>query len=47
MGVRKGDAALRNRIDDVLIRDRAAIEAILDAYHVPRIDDVVPVSAGR
>jgi quinoprotein dehydrogenase-associated probable ABC transporter substrate-binding protein len=36
MGVRKGDTALRDRLDEVLARRRADIEAILDDYAVPR-----------
>jgi quinoprotein dehydrogenase-associated probable ABC transporter substrate-binding protein len=38
MGVRKNDAALRDRLDDVLRRRRADIDAILAAYDVPRVD---------
>ena len=37
MGVKKGNTALRDRIDGVLVRDRIRIDAILDAYHVPLI----------
>lgn len=37
MGVRKGDIALRDRLNAVIARDRSAIAAILDAYHVPRV----------
>jgi mxaJ protein len=36
MGVRKGDTALRDELDDVLRRRHGEIEAILDAYGVPR-----------
>jgi hypothetical protein len=36
MGVRKGDTALRDRLDEVLARRRADIEAILADYAVPR-----------
>jgi len=42
MGVRRGDQALRARLDDVLARRRLEIEAILDAYGVPRL----PLAAG-
>ncbi len=38
MGVRKGDTALRDRLDEVLRRRRADIDAILAAYDVPRVD---------
>jgi mxaJ protein len=37
MGVRKGDEALRARLDTVIVRRRAAIDSILDAYGVPRV----------
>ena len=37
MGVRRGDDALRARLDDVLARRRGEIEAILDSYGVPRV----------
>jgi quinoprotein dehydrogenase-associated probable ABC transporter substrate-binding protein len=36
MGVRKGDTALRDRLDELLVRRKADIDAILDAYAVPR-----------
>jgi quinoprotein dehydrogenase-associated probable ABC transporter substrate-binding protein len=42
MGVRKGDAALRDRLDDILQRRRADIDAILAQYHVPRVDATLP-----
>jgi quinoprotein dehydrogenase-associated probable ABC transporter substrate-binding protein len=38
MGVRKGDTALRDRLDDVIARRRADIDAILAEYAVPRVD---------
>jgi quinoprotein dehydrogenase-associated probable ABC transporter substrate-binding protein len=38
MGVRKGDTALRDRLDEILQRRRADIDAILAQYHVPRTD---------
>jgi mxaJ protein len=37
MGVRKGDTALRERLDSVIVRRRAAIDRILDDYGVPRM----------
>ena len=37
MGVRKDDPALRARLDGVLVRRKADIDAILDAYYVPRV----------
>jgi quinoprotein dehydrogenase-associated probable ABC transporter substrate-binding protein len=36
MGVRKGDDALKARLDDVIARRKREIEAIIDAYGVPR-----------
>jgi mxaJ protein len=38
MGVRRGDAGLRARLDDVLRRRHREIDAILAAYGVPRLD---------
>jgi quinoprotein dehydrogenase-associated probable ABC transporter substrate-binding protein len=38
MGVRKGDTALRDLLDEVLARRKADIEAILDEYAVPRVE---------
>jgi quinoprotein dehydrogenase-associated probable ABC transporter substrate-binding protein len=37
IGVRKGDTALRDRLDALLARRKADIDAILDAYFVPRV----------
>jgi len=37
MGVRRDDPALKARVDEVLQRRRAAIDAILDEYGVPRV----------
>jgi mxaJ protein len=45
MGVRKGDTALRDRLDEVLVRRKADIEAILDAYAVPRARGDAPAPA--
>jgi hypothetical protein len=38
MGVRKGDTTLRDRLDEVLARRKADIDAILDDYAVPRVE---------
>jgi quinoprotein dehydrogenase-associated probable ABC transporter substrate-binding protein len=38
MGVRKGDTALRDRLDEILRRRRPEIDAILAQYQVPRAD---------
>jgi mxaJ protein len=40
-GVRKGDTALRDRIQDALDRHKAEIDRILDDYRVPRGDPSV------
>ena len=45
MGVRKGDTALRDRLDEVLARRKADIEAILDDYAVPRVQGAPPAAA--
>ena len=47
MGVKKGDAALQRDLDRALERRAAEIDAILDAYRVPRLGDVATaLSAG-
>ncbi len=38
MGVRRGDRALRDRLDDFIARRHADIERILDEYGVPRVE---------
>ena len=38
MGVRREDRALRRELEAAIDRSRARVEAILDEYHVPRID---------
>jgi mxaJ protein len=38
MGVRREDAGLRREIDDALVRNRGAIDAVLAEYGVPRLD---------
>jgi len=40
MGVRRGDNALLQRLDDSLERNRTAISAILAEYHVPVLPEV-------
>jgi mxaJ protein len=37
MGVRRGDDAFRDELDALLVRERPAIDAILDRYGVPRV----------
>jgi mxaJ protein len=38
-GVRRGDNALLERLDDSLERNHAAVSAILADYHVPILPD--------
>jgi hypothetical protein len=38
VGVARRAAALRDEIDQVLLRRRASIDRLLDDYHVPRAD---------
>jgi quinoprotein dehydrogenase-associated probable ABC transporter substrate-binding protein len=45
MGVRKGDTALRDRLDGFLVRRKADIDAILDDYAVPRAAAATAVSS--
>ena len=45
IGVRKGDADLRRDLDAALARRAADIDAILDAYHVPRIAEPTSTAA--
>ena len=42
IGVRRGEKALRDEIDRVLERRRPEIDAILDRYGVPRVEEVTP-----
>jgi mxaJ protein len=44
MGVRRGDNALLQRLNDALDRNHAAIAAILAAYHVPIVPEPFAVS---
>jgi hypothetical protein len=44
LGVRRGDETFKNELDDILERKRPEVEAILDAYGVPR---VAAVRSGR
>jgi mxaJ protein len=38
MAVRRGDAALRARLDEFIDRRRGEIDALLARYHIPRVD---------
>ena len=46
MGVRRGDGAFRDEIEDTLERHRAEIEKILDEYGVPRVDATAAKDGG-
>jgi hypothetical protein len=47
MGVRKGDIALRDRLDGFLARRKADIDAILDDYAVPRAAAAPDTAGGQ
>jgi mxaJ protein len=47
MGVRKGDTALRDRLDELLVRRKGDIDAILDAYAVPRAAAPASIAGGQ
>lgn len=38
MGVRRGNTTLRDTLDDFIVRQREAIDRLLDGYAVPRVD---------
>lgn len=38
MGVRRGDSTFRAQLDEIIGRRKPAIDSILDAYAVPRVD---------
>ena len=42
MGVRRGDKALRERLDDFIVRRQADIDRILADYGVPRLEAALP-----
>jgi mxaJ protein len=42
MGVRRGDSALREELDEIIARRRADIARILDEYGVPRVREGTP-----
>jgi mxaJ protein len=47
VGVRRGDTALRDRIDAALARHRTEIDRILDGYGVPRVAPSSPGGASK
>lgn len=46
MGVRRGETALQQELDDILVRRRSDIEALLDRYGVPRVGRGAPRREG-
>lgn len=38
MGLRKSDVALRSEVEDALRKRRSDIDAVLETFHVPRVD---------
>jgi mxaJ protein len=47
MGVRRGDSTFRAQLDGIIERRRPAIDSILAAYRVPRVDRVAAASAAE
>jgi mxaJ protein len=47
MGVRRGEEAFRDELDEVLVRERGEIAEILASYGVPRLDVPAAAAAGR
>jgi mxaJ protein len=45
LGVRKGDRALKAKLDDILAQKRAEIAALLDSYGIPTLP--LPVKASQ
>ncbi len=45
MGVRHGDHAFRQQLDEVIARKRAEIRELLASYGVPLVDDAHPTAA--
>jgi mxaJ protein len=46
MGVRKGDNALRDRLNEIIERRRGDIDAILASYSVPTVPMPAPAAKG-
>lgn len=47
MGVRKGDDALRDRLNAFIDEHRSEITSLLRSYGVPLVDQPVTVSGGH
>jgi mxaJ protein len=46
MGVRRGDTALRDSLDAILVRRAFTVDSLLRAYGVPRVDRLPATAAG-
>jgi mxaJ protein len=46
MGVRRGDTALQQKLDDILVRRKPDVDALLDRYGVPRVGRGAPRREG-
>ena len=45
MGVRHGDHALRQQLDELIAHKRAEIRVLLASYGVPLVSDSQPIAA--
>jgi mxaJ protein len=45
LGLRREDRALRRELDQALLDERSAIDALLREFHVPRLDGEAPAAA--
>lgn len=47
MGMRRGEPDFKDKIDELLMKERPAIDAILAQYHVPRLDRATEATTGQ
>jgi mxaJ protein len=47
MGMRRGEPDFKDKIDELLMKERPAIDAILAQYHVPRLDRTAEAAIGQ
>lgn len=47
MGMRRGEPDFKDKIDELLMKERPAIDAILAQYHVPRLDRTAEAESGQ
>jgi hypothetical protein len=45
MGTRRGEPDFKDKIDELLMKERLAIDAILAQYHMPRVDGAAATGA--